>query len=273
LVNWCGTGTRFTKLPKSKPAKNEIVSRGGVGYAGSVLWKKTWQPEMVLALVGGILMLFFTGSVAAELLRHAHVAGFKTPDDSGNVVLATLCFHGSVIIAGIVFLKFHDITLREALGLEDMNWGKQILLVGGALLLTLPVMFGLKYLSEILLQMLHQPLSDQRAVEAIVNAKSPALRGYLFFFAIIIAPVAEEFFFRGLVFSAAQKAGWPKTGWIGSSLLFAAIHGSAPVFLPLFAFALVLVWLYQKTQGLLAPIAAHAAFNAINVVILVLTNR
>jgi membrane protease YdiL (CAAX protease family) len=238
-----------------------------------VLWKKTWQPEMVLALVGGILVLFFTGNVAAELLRHAQVAGFKTPGDAGNVVLATLCFHGAVIVAGLVFLKFHEITGREALGVEDMAWGKQLGLAAGALLLALPVMFGLKYSSEILLQALHWPLADQRAVEAIVNAKSVALRAYLFFFAIVIAPVAEEFFFRGLVFSAAQKAGWPKTGWIGSSLLFAAIHGSAPVFLPLFVFALVLVWLYQKTQGLLAPIAAHAAFNAVNVVILVLTTR
>jgi membrane protease YdiL (CAAX protease family) len=238
-----------------------------------VLWKKTWQPEMMLTLVGGIATLFFAGNVAAELLRHAHVAGFKSPDDPGGVVLATLSFHGAVILAAMLFLKFHDITWREALGLEETNFGKQLLLAGGALLLALPVMFGLKYLSEILLQALNWPLVDQRAVEAIVNAKSVALRAYLFFFAIVIAPVAEEFFFRGLVFSAAQKAGWPKTGWIGSSLLFAAIHGSAPVFLPLFAFALMLVWLYQKTQGLLAPIAAHAAFNAINVMLLILSTR
>ena len=110
-------------------------------------------------------------------------------------------------------------------------------------------------------------------METILNAKSAGLRVYLIFFAIVIAPLAEEFFFRGLLFSAAKKIGWPKCGWLGASLLFAAIHGSAPVFLPLFVFALVLAWLYEKTEGLLAPIAAHAGFNAINVIILLAHNR
>jgi len=272
-VNWCGTGTRFTKLPKSKPAKIEIVSRGGVSYALGVLWKKPWQPEMVLALVGGIMAAFFSANLAVELLRRTGVADFKTPDDVGSVVLATLGFHGAVIVAGIFFLKFHDITWREVSGLETAAWPRHLWLAAGALLAVLPLMFGLKFISELLLQKLGWPLTDQRAVETILNAKSAGLRAYLGFFAIVIAPLAEEFFFRGLLFSAAKKMGWPKCGWLGASLLFAAIHGSAPVFLPLFVFALVLTWLYEKTEGLLAPMAAHAAFNAVNVIILITQSR
>lgn len=224
-------------------------------------------------LVGGILAAFFSANLAVELLRHAGVAGFKSPDAAGSVVLATLGFHGAVIVAGVFFLKFHGITWREAFGLETANWQRHLWLAAGALLAVLPVMFGLKHVSELVLQKLDWPLTDQRAVETILNAKSAGLRVYLIFFAIVIAPLAEEFFFRGLLFSAAKKIGWPKCGWLGASLLFAAIHGSAPVFLPLFVFALVLAWLYEKTEGLLAPIAAHAGFNAINVIILLAHNR
>ena len=56
--------------------------------------------------------------------------------------------------------------------------------------------------------------------------------------------------------------------WFVASLLFAAIHGSAPVFLPLFVFALALTWLYERTEGLLAPMLAHGLFNAANLIIL-----
>ena len=224
-------------------------------------------------LVGGIVAAFFSANLVVDLLRHAGIAGFKTPDDAGSVVLATLGFHGAVIVAGIFFLKLHDISWREVFGLETASWPRHLWLAAGALLVVLPVMFGLKFISELLLRKLGWPLTDQRAVETILNAKSAGLRAYLGFFAIVIAPLAEEFFFRGLLFSAAKKMGWPKCGWLGASLLFAGIHGSAPVFLPLFVFALVLTWLYQKTEGLLAPIAAHAAFNAVNVIILVTQSR
>ena len=49
-----------------------------------------------------------------------------------------------------------------------------------------------------------------------------------------------------------------------SSLLFAAIHGSLALMLPLTVLAVVLVWLYEKTGSIIAPILMHAAFNAVN---------
>jgi len=42
------------------------------------------------------------------------------------------------------------------------------------------------------------------------------------------------------------------------------IHLNAPTFVPLFALALALTWLYERTDNLLAPITAHALFNAAN---------
>jgi membrane protease YdiL (CAAX protease family) len=36
----------------------------------------------------------------------------------------------------------------------------------------------------------------------------------------------------------------------------------------LFLLALVLTWLYEKTDSLLVPITAHAFFNAVNLVLL-----
>jgi len=61
--------------------------------------------------------------------------------------------------------------------------------------------------------------------------------------------------------------------WLGVSFLFALIHFNAPTFLSLFVLALALTWLYEKTEGLCAPIMAHGLFNAANLVLLLVAEK
>ncbi len=238
-----------------------------------MLWKNTWAPEAVLALLGGIAMSLFTGNIAVEVLHQANVPGFRSMDGAGSVLLATLCFHGAALVLGVFFLKFFCGGLRDALGLRDPNLRRNLWLACIVLAVALPVMLGLKFVSEIALQNFGWKIEDQRAVEMFGNVKSVGLKVYLGFFAVIIAPAAEEFIFRGVLFSSIQKLGWPKCAWLVPSLLFALIHNNAPIFVPLFAFALALTWLYQKTGGLLAPMLAHSLFNATNLVLLFLSTK
>jgi membrane protease YdiL (CAAX protease family) len=226
-----------------------------------------------MTLVGGILMAFFTGNLVAELLRRSHVAGFHTADGAGYVLLATLSFHGAALLGGLLFLRFTSISLREIAGLDHTRWQRQLVLVFLTLLVALPAMFTLKLSSELVMGWLGLPVEDQRAVDLLLNCHSSRLKIYLGFFAVVIAPIAEEFIFRGLLYSGLKKLGWPKCAWLVTSVLFAAIHGSLPIFLPLVAFALALTWLYEKTEGLLAPVLAHSAFNAANLALLVIAEK
>ena len=59
----------------------------------------------------------------------------------------------------------------------------------------------------------------------------------------------------------------------GTSILCAAVHFTLPIFLPLLLLALLLVWLYEQTDNLLAPLAAHMLFNAANLVIFFLQDK
>lgn len=219
-------------------------------------------------LAGGVVLAFFSGSLLVELLRHLDVAGFRKPSDAGSVLLGTLSFHGAAIVAAVFFLKRHDIRWRDALGVTSGKWKTHLLITVILLLAVTPMMFSLKMASEILLEKMAWPVADQHAVEMFSSAKSVWLRVYLGIFAVIIAPVAEEFIFRGLIYSGLKKLGWPKGAWLGASALFALIHFSAPIFLPLFVLALALTWLYERTEGLLAPMVAHSLFNAANLIIL-----
>ena len=81
---------------------------------------------------------------------------------------------------------------------------------------------------------------------------------------MVLVPPAEESFFRGILYPWIKRAGFPRLALWGTALAFAATHSNLMSFIPLAAFALALTLLYERTGNLLAPIAAHAFFNAAN---------
>ncbi len=87
---------------------------------------------------------------------------------------------------------------------------------------------------------------------------------------VILAPIAEEVFFRGVVFNAWLREGGRRWAFIGSSALFAAIHLSVVSLLPIFLLGLALAWVYHRTGSLLAPIVMHATVNGISVALALL---
>ena len=97
---------------------------------------------------------------------------------------------------------------------------------------------------------------------------------------VVVAPVAEELFFRGVVYNAWMREYGPRVALFGSAALFAVIHantesgealiGSVVSVVPIFGFGIVLAILYRTTASLAAPIAMHAGYNAISVTIVLL---
>lgn len=234
---------------------------------------RPWRTEAVIQLVAGVFVCLCLGAVAVGLLRQLGAAGFHTPDSFGSVLVATLSFQGAAWILMYVFLKLHAVDWRAAFGFSQASLKKNLLLAGGVMVLALPVVVSLQRLSVLALDRMGWPPEDERAVALLVNAHSPWLRVYLAFFAVVLAPVAEEFIFRGVLFPWVKQLGWPKLAWVGVSLLFAAIHFNTPTFVPLFVLAMVFTWLYEKTDCLLASILAHSLFNGVNLVVLFLQIR
>lgn len=233
-----------------------------------MLSPRPWRAEFVIQLIAGVLSCLCLGLFLVAVLRTTGVAGFQTPNSLGSVLVATLSFQGVAWVLIYLFLKMHDLDWRDAFGLRNPRLLLWLGIAFVVLLVTLPVVLKLKQLSLLLLDRLGYQPQDQRAVDLLVNSHSVWLHGYLAFFAVVIAPVAEEFIFRGVLFPFIKQRGWPKLAWIGVSLLFAAIHVNAPTFVPLFVLALVLTWLYDKSDCLLASITVHSLFNACNLVMM-----
>jgi membrane protease YdiL (CAAX protease family) len=91
---------------------------------------------------------------------------------------------------------------------------------------------------------------------------SPQHFWWLAALAIYLAPPAEEFLFRGLLYRALDREwhGW--RAMMGSAGFFAIYH--PPIsWLPVGLLGIVTAWLFKKT-GLLAPcVLAHMTYNAI----------
>ena len=223
--------------------------------------------------IGALFASFCLASLAAMALQATGAAAFKSPDSFANVLLGTLSLQGAAWVLMLIFLRLHDLDWRDAFGLREPKLMRSLLLAAGILLPTLIVVWPLQNLSILVLMKLGYKPEDQRAVEMLLDAKSKWALAYFVFFAVVIAPVAEEFIFRGMLFPLARQLAGPKTAWIGVSLLFAVIHFDAAIFLPLFILALVFTWLYEKTGCLAAPVLAHSIFNAANLVLLMIVDK
>jgi len=132
----------------------------------------------------------------------------------------------------------------------------------------LPVAWLLQYVSVYTLTKIGCPPENEAAVTVLTSVQSWWLRVYLCAFTVVIGPVAEEFIFRGMLYPLLKQRDRPRLAWFGVSFLFALVHWDVATFVPLFVLALVLTWLYEKTDSLLAPITGHAFFNAVNLVLL-----
>ncbi len=186
-----------------------------------------------------------------------------------RVVVASLSFQGAGLILVARFLREHQVNWAEAFGLTN-RLGKAVLLGVIVALIFLPLGWGLQQASALVMTHLPHKLEPQEQLPVYVLrvSMSWAGRATLGAAAILLAPVAEEILFRGILYPAVKQAGFPRLALWGTTLLFAAVHMNLVTFVPLTVLALVLTALYERTNNLLAPITAHALFNALNFVTL-----
>ena len=238
--------------------------------AGTLRPVATWRWwEVVIATV----LAFVAGVLAAAPLFVA-----LDPDPSGAVDAAGLLISAvaDVVMAGVLLLWLRA---RHPGWPRIIGWpapGRRLRELGvGALLGLLLVVVSL--VTSVIVASVLESLTGE-TVETPEQV-SPDLRGWgiviLVVLAVIVAPVVEEFVFRGLLFrSIADHHGfW--LGAIASAVPFGLTHVAVGAAVDLWALritltvvGIVLAWIHWRRRNLMANIAAHATFNVIGVVII-----
>ena len=143
--------------------------------------------------------------------------------------------------------------------------GMGLLLYPAILIVSIPIQMVFEAFAE----------GDVSAPEQVPAGLSIAGKLVVAVLAVFVAPVVEEFFYRGLFFRSIRDRSGFWAGAVVSSLLFGVMHYvPAPwqdallLQTVMFVTGMGLAFIYERRGTLLAPIAAHFAFNVVGVIII-----
>jgi len=88
----------------------------------------------------------------------------------------------------------------------------------------------------------------------------------------LIAPMAEELYFRGYVFRSYLLTRGRLVAYLATSILFAVLHLNLPALLPILVLSLVFCWAYERTGSIVPSMVGHALNNTVAFCILYFTN-
>ncbi len=269
-------------------------------------------PWGLLDVVVAIALLFAFSIVATGMVnRQFGFASTPAPQDWSLPycrwsITALACASLATLVTAWLMIKFrYRATIGSAVNaapaaLLQTAW-RDVRLGTAAFLVLAPPIYALQLL---LVQWFD---SKHPVVERLLEYPDPGLILASVFSAVLVAPVFEEFLFRGLLQGWLEKlvtvAGWPTDQMpaendahqqgratedapnandsidrfavylpiVASSSLFAALHvAHGPDWIPLFFLALGLGYLYQQTHRLLPSITVHFLLNAFSMALLLI---
>lgn len=89
---------------------------------------------------------------------------------------------------------------------------------------------------------------------------------------LFFAPLAEELFFRLILFDKLRLYIKKEYAFWGTNILFALLHGNTAAFLPLLLVGCICQKVYLKTSSLLAAVLLHTGFNLSTILLLFITH-
>jgi len=84
----------------------------------------------------------------------------------------------------------------------------------------------------------------------------------------VVAPIAEEAFFRGFIYPAFRQRFGIWAGIIVSAVIFALFHARIWLMVPVVAMGIILAFLYEKEKSLGPPIILHSLNNLLSLILI-----
>lgn len=187
------------------------------------------------------------------------------PSNVAASLAAAVMFEATAAVGIPWFLRLACDAKPYQLGITDRHLSRDVRYgVLGLLAALIPVYGVLLAVAE----WLGNP--SPHAVEKLLAEEPTAANvGLVMLTAVVMAPLAEEILFRGVLLGWLKRVtgAWPAIAV--SSAVFAAAHFDTwPAPLGLFPLAVILGYLYHRTQSLVAPVVVHAGFNGLSVLML-----
>ena len=209
--------------------------------------------------------------ISRNIFANANILGFSF---SINIAINLLLIF---ILYLFCFRAKKDITMSIIKrGQIDKTTLKRDAIVGVlSWLIAFPLVSFFSSILEILIYLAFkvQKVPNQLATEFIKSSlKHPIFFVMALISVIIIAPIVEEFLFRGVLQNIFKKFMNRSLVILATSVIFAFFHfaisqklANITILGSLFILGVFLSFLYEKQKSLISPIFLHATFNAISV--------
>lgn len=221
-----------------------------------------WHYRPLDLLGAALVFLLFSGLVLSSL----QVREAATPVLDAGTLIVNIGFQ-FMMAGGVIMLMIRRVGPVSWLGLRWPGWPWVFLLAPVSVLLMWLISGGLQISGYLKWMESLGAETTQDTVKLLRETDDPQVLGLMAFAAVVAAPLCEEIVFRGYLYPVLKKFSSIGVAAFCSSLFFAAAHGNLTALLPLLIFGGLLVFLYEKTGSLWAPIAAHLCFNAATVAV------
>lgn len=178
--------------------------------------------------------------------------------DSGYV---NIIFSGICVLIAAIFYKIRRRSLVDAANICPVPPFKAgtALVCGFAAQLPLGFLVGLIPFPKEVLQ----------GHEELINASTTPMPVQVFY-VIVLAPVIEEIFFRGIAHDRLARTMPPIVASLLSSTAFALIHGELIAIIAALIAGLLLSIVYNRYRSVLITIAVHMGFNSCAYIVLLI---
>jgi membrane protease YdiL (CAAX protease family) len=214
---------------------------------------------IVTVIIGGVLL-----AALQELTSETDAQALVLPITSIALILVVIAYVASRYSGAV----------RRLFGPARVSWTKLAVGVAAGIVALLVFAVGLGTLLELIARALRTELPQvQETFQEIAQDQSAA--PLLILGSVLVAPFAEEIFYRGLLFTALRKRFdlWPAMGLSGMVFGLTHVQGSLEgyllVVLIIMPLGMFLAYLYDRTKTLFVPIVAHAIFNLVQVLLLI----
>jgi membrane protease YdiL (CAAX protease family) len=188
-----------------------------------------------------------------------------TTIDTNLLVVVQVGFWTFIIGTILLSFWFRGIHSSELFGFDCLGFLKVFLWGAGLLLAAFPLILASSALVSTLMH--SDPQKDSQPImQLFEHAAEPSKKIPIILLAVVVAPLAEEFVFRGFLYGVLKRYTGALPALIFTGISFALIHLHVPSLLPLFLLACVLTLAYELSGSLLVPMAMHALFNSVTLV-------
>jgi uncharacterized protein len=217
-----------------------------------------WVP---FAVMGIVFIVVGTFSAAVLGIAHAMDPSIKLDDPPDSLTIAlTLIQDVCLVLAAALTFKIVFGRVRAAdLGLRRVTrWGYALMMMAGLYVAFWIVAFALE-------EIFGKPPDQQLVTDLKAEQSFAILAGYALL-TCVVAPICEEIFFRGFVFTTFARRLGPGWGAVLAGGIFGLIHAPNPVLglIALGVLGVALCLLYWTTQSIIPCMALHALNNSIS---------